>query len=211
ADDARFLDTPVYLDGRAVNDAALLLLLAPSGKFGLLKTQGLDISSTVFTVTKADETNRVVREFDGRPAAKVYAEAIGMEPDALSLENTGSLWPLALMVGDEPFLRVAAGGTPDGGLQFLHSVGEGMRLKLSRTTDIVESTALALAAKRKELGGISGILHFNCLSRQNILEAEGKADEFGRLFRGFPHAGLASHGEIYIAVANYTSTMLLFA
>ncbi|MDR1519193.1 MAG: hypothetical protein LBU23_03485, partial [Planctomycetota bacterium] len=40
ADDARFLDTPVYLDGRAVNDAALLLLLAPSGKFGLLKTQG---------------------------------------------------------------------------------------------------------------------------------------------------------------------------
>jgi hypothetical protein len=115
------------------------------------------------------------------------------------------------MVGEEPFLRLVLGARPDGSLQFLHSVNEGMRMKLSRTENILASTSRALAAKKAEMGGdISAILHFNCVARQLILEKEGEAEQFCQLFKGCHHAGFSSHGEIYIAIANQTSTMLLF-
>ena len=38
-------------------------------------------------------------------------------------------------------------------------------------------------------------------------------EEFGRLFAGSPHAGFFSHGEpeFYIAIANITAIMFVFA
>lgn len=210
-DDGRFVDTPVYHDGRALRDAMLLMLAKPRGRFGLVKTQGLKVSDRVFTVTRANEAERRVDEFDGRPAAMVLSEAIQVPVELMDLRGTFARWPFGLMVNGEPLLRVALEVLPGGGLQFAHAVGEGMRLVLSTPDDIVSTTASALEEARERLGGISGILHFNCMSRHHTLAERHELKDFGDLFRGFPNAGFSSHGEIYVAIANQTSTMLVFA
>ena len=69
----------------------------------------------------------------------------------------------------------------------------------------------ALEEVRGKLGSISAIFHINCMSRHQDLQKAGEWEVFGNLFTGYPNAGFASQGEVYIAIANCTSTMLVFA
>lgn len=217
-DDGRFAYTPVFCDGEMRTDAVVLALAKPSGKFRLVKTMALEILDRTFIVTGADEEKRLVTHLDGRPAAEAYREAVGeitggvfAEPaDAMTFAGTFSRWPFALMVGDEPYLRVALEVMPDGSLRCLNAVKEGMRLKQSRMSDLVGTTAEDMRKVRAELGNISALLHINCITRHQELLQLGKDGEFAALFAGYPSVGFSSQGEFYIAIANQTSTMLVF-
>ncbi len=211
-DDGAFAHTPVFLNGNAYTDAVVLGIAKPSGKFALLKTEGLKILDKTFVVTGSDEEKRLVTHLDGRPAAVVLSEIIGVPPEKMDFNGTFVDWPFGLMAGEEPFLRVALERMPDDSLRFLNSVKEGMRLKLGQMVDIVESTRRSLEEMRERLGGISAIFHINCMSRQDDLIKQGKTEAFGALFKGgYPHTAFSSQGEIYIAIANETSIMLVFA
>lgn len=213
SDGGRFTYTPVFCDGAMHADAVVLALAKPRGRFALVKTEGLELQDKTFTVTGVDEAKRLVTHLDGRPAAAAYREAIGFPEKDMELFGVLDQWPLGLMAGDTPFLRVATEELPDGSLRFLNAVKEGMRLKIGRPADIVETTRVSMEKVRAELGGISAVLHINCLSRLFVLQRQGqeKMEEFGRLFAGCAHAGFFSHGEFYIAIANITSVMLVFA
>ena len=217
-DDGKFAYTPLFCNGEMHVDVIILALAKPKGKFRLVKTMGLDILERTLVVTGADEENRLLTHFDGVPAAKAYRESMAeiagdalVEPEAeMTFAGTFSKWPLALMVGDEPYLRVAMEVKPDGSLVVLNAVKEGMRFKQSRMADIVDTTAADMKKVREDLGSISAILHINCISRHGKILEEGKVEEFAKLFAGYPSVGFSSHGEIYIAIANQTSTMLVF-
>ncbi len=210
-DDGAFAFTPVFYDGKSYTDAVVLALVKPKRKFTIVKTQGLALLDTVFTITGAVEEKRLVTHLDGRPAATVYSEAIGVPEEEMDFAGAFFDWPFGLMVGDEPFLRVAVERLPDSSLRFLNSLKEGMRLKLARTADIVDTTRKSLEELRGRLGTISAMLHINCMSRHYDLMKAGEDAEFGALFAGYPNTGFASQGEVYIAIANATSTMLVFA
>lgn len=211
-DDGVFAFTPVFFNGEMFTDAVVLALAKPSGRFALVKTEGLEILDKTFVVTGADEPNRLVTHLDGVPAAEAYSAATGMPVETMNdFASTFSKWPFGLMAGDEPYLRVAVERLPDGSLRFLNAVKEGMRLKLARPADILDHTREAMAAVREKLGSISALLHINCISRRHELERLGQCEAFGKLFAGYPSAGFSSHGEFFIAIANQTSTMLVFA
>ncbi len=210
-DDGKFAYTPLFFRGEMHTDAVILGLVKPAGRFCLVKTEGLEVLDRTFTVTGADEANRLVTHLDGRPAAAVYSEAIGVPEEGMDFENTFAKWPLSLMVGNEPYLRIAVERMPDSSLRFLNAVKEGMRLKLSRVADIVDTTRASMEEAKARLGSISALLHINCMSRHHELVGAGKCDAFGALFKGYPNAGFSSHGEFFIAIANQTSTMLVFA
>ncbi|MDR3077287.1 MAG: FIST C-terminal domain-containing protein [Planctomycetota bacterium] len=199
--------TPVFLNGQAIPDAIILGLAKPRVKFSLLKTQGMKVPNDSFVITKANE--RVIYELDNQPAASVYAKAVGVSENEFSLMNTFARYPLGVMVGEEPYLRVVMDSLPDGSLCFSHALREGTRIKICELSPIVSSTAAALEEQKRELGGIGGILHINCALRHLVLEEKNELEVFGGLFRGFPNVGFASHGEIFIAIANFTSTMLV--
>ncbi len=212
SDGGHFAFTPLLCDGGMHNDAVILVLAKPRGRFSLVKTEGLDLQEGIFTVTGADEEKRLVTHLDGRPAADVYREAIGIAGnDGIDLFGVLDQWPFGLMAGDMPFLRVVVEVLPDGALRFLNSVKEGMRFKIGRPTDIVDSTRASMEKVRAELGSISALLHFSCLSRLFVLRKQGRDVDFENLFTGYPSIGFFSHGEFFIAIANITSTMLVFA
>ncbi|MDR1534618.1 MAG: FIST C-terminal domain-containing protein [Planctomycetota bacterium] len=201
----------VFLNGEAHRDAAVLALIKPKYRFAVLKTEGLVITDRAFTITDSDYERRLLKTLDDRPAIEVYAEAIGTPVPEITMEKSFAQWPVGIMVGDEPFLRFPMKALPDGSMEFGHAIREGCRLKLCRLGGTLASTARALADMEKKLGGIAGILHVNCMLRHRELEELGQLEEFGDLFKGYPNAGFSSHGEIYISIANMTSTMLVFA
>ena len=205
-DDMAFRATHVFANGRAHADAALLAVLRMERGFSILKTQSFDTTGKRLTATRVDEAQRLVLEFDGQPAVRAYAAALGVAPEALP--ERFAAHPLGLMAGDEPFVRSPQKLVGEG-VKFFCAIAEGTEMEILRSTDIVAETRRALERKRQMLGGISGVVNFNCILRTLELQRTGKEQEYGRLFTEVPTIGFSTYGEEYLGHVNQTATMLV--
>jgi hypothetical protein len=206
-DDLRFCATHVYANGKSHTHAAVLALLEPAVPFSLLKTQSFSPQPQKLMVTKVNEEEREVEEFDHKPAAVAYAEAVGVPVEEVAEHFMDN--PLGLLFEGEPFVR-SPQRVKGGSIVFYCSVKEGMELSLLRSTDIIADTAAALESARKERGEISAIINFNCILRTLELRQKGLDGQYGDLFSEVPTIGFSTYGEQFIGHMNQTATMLLF-
>ncbi len=205
-DDLAFRATHVFAGGRAIPDAAVLAVLRLDRGFSILKTQSFATTGKRLVATRVDEASRTVHAFDGRPASEAYAAALGVSPEALPALFASH--PLGLMAGDEPFVRSPQRVVGEA-VKFYCAIAEGAELEILRATDIVEETRLALERKRKMLGGISGLVNFNCTLRTQELQKNGQTAAYGALFADVPTVGFSTYGEEYLGHVNQTATMLV--
>ncbi|HIJ96345.1 MAG TPA: hypothetical protein HPP94_11530 [Desulfuromonadales bacterium] len=206
-DDLKFDATYVYANGRSYSNAAVLALIEPSDAFTFVKTQSFSRLPQKLVVTKANEATREVLEFNHKPAAEAYAEALGTT--VADAPNHFMHNPVGLVFEDEPFVRSPKLIKGDS-LFFYCSVVEGMELSLLESTDIIADTKKALETARQELGGISGIINFNCILRTLELGQKGLSDAYGELFNIAPTIGFSTYGEQFIGHINQTATILVF-
>ncbi|HEX9023546.1 MAG TPA: FIST N-terminal domain-containing protein, partial [Geobacteraceae bacterium] len=206
-DDLKFEDTSVYANGKSYPHSAVVALLEPAAPFTFVKTQSFCELPQKLTVTKADEFKREVIEFNHKPAAVAYAEAVGVS--VAEAPNRFMHNPVGLVFEGEPFVR-SPQQIKEEGMVFYCSVKEGMDLSLLESTDIIASTKKSLDAAQAELGGVSGIVNFNCILRTLELGQKGLAEEYGKLFESVPTVGFSTYGEQYIGHINQTATMLVF-
>jgi hypothetical protein len=206
-DDLKFANTYVYANGKSYTNAAVMALLEPGVKFSFVKTQSFNKLPKTLVVTKANEFKREVLEFNHKPAAVAYAEAVGTSvADAPTrfMHN-----PVGLVFEEEPFVRSPQQIKGDK-MIFYCSVKEGMELSLLESTDIIASTKKALEDERKKHGAISGILNFNCILRTLELDQKKLTKDYGKLFNAESTVGFSTYGEQYIGHINQTATMLVF-
>jgi len=208
-DNLEFKETRVFYNGQASNDGAALLVLECAVPFKIVKTCSFEPSGKQFTVTRADVPNRVIYELDGKPVAKVYAEALGVSPEKLD-GNIFMSHPVGLMIDGNPWIRSPQQLLPDGGLKFYCRVLEGMKIHLMNSTDLVEDSKVAVVAAKKELGQISGGLTFNCILRRLELDAKKSHIQFLGAFSGLQTAGFHTYGESLLGHINQTLTAVFF-
>ena len=204
-DDLKFKQTHVFADGKALTNAAVIVLMKMAAEFDFIKTQSFSVLDRCFTATKVNEANREVVEFNHRPAVEVYAEALGTSADKAAdffMSN-----PLGLMMGDEPYVR-SPQQIQGKSLIFYCNIVEGMDLCLLKSEDIVKGTKADLDKKLKEIGSISGILNFNCILRTLELKQKKTTDAYGQLFSEIPTVGFSTYGEAFVGHINQTATML---
>ncbi|MDR1613918.1 MAG: hypothetical protein LBT97_14245 [Planctomycetota bacterium] len=234
----RFEKTLVFLDGAVYGNGAVLALMKPRVKFSVFKTQFIKLTDCTMVATAVDRERRVVLEFDGQPAATAYAAAMGVElsPElfkasgkkssqiyaeaVLNLGRSGNIedafvkrfieWPLAVMIGGEPFIRAATTLTDAGGLQMYMPPIAGVRYTATRSEDALAGMRAVLEEKRRELGTISGVITATCALLAVQLRTAGEEREYGGLFRDIPTVGLASYGEIYVGVVSQSAAMIVF-
>jgi len=206
-DDLKFAATYVYANGKSYRNAAVLALLKPGSEFSFIKTQSFSILPRKLVVTRANEANREVVEFDHKPAAAAYAEALGISVQDAAGRFTHN--PLGLVIDGEPFVR-SPQRIKGSSMLFYCGVMEGMELSLLEATNIIEDTRKALAEARAKLGTVSGIVNFNCILRTLELEQNEATEEYGGLFSGCPTVGFSTYGEQFIGHLNQTATMLVF-
>ncbi|MDR1745434.1 MAG: FIST C-terminal domain-containing protein [Planctomycetota bacterium] len=199
----------VMYDGNSYAHAAVLALWKPKRGFSLLKTQAATLTGKTLLVTRADEKNRIVWEFDGEDATAAYARAIGKTAGTMG-DIDFAEYPIALDANGEPFLQAVIKQVDGKGLQVFARTREGTRRSIASVGDVVETTRSALAAKRAETGDAAAILHINCVGRHAVLKDRGGLDGFGALFAGVPTVAMSSYGEIWVGVVAQTSTMILF-
>ncbi len=206
-DDLKFAKTFVYANGTSYTGAAVLAILEPGVEFSLVKTQSFSPMRQKLVVTKANEAKREIMEFNHKPAAIAYAEAIGTS--VADAPNHFMHNPVGVVFEGEPFVRSPQQIKGDSML-FYCGVKEGIELNLLESSDILADTKKALEMTRSELGGISGIINFNCILRTLELRQKGLTEEYGKLFSEAPTIGFSTYGEQFIGHMNQTATMLVF-
>lgn len=206
-DDLKFQNTQIYANGKSYTNAALLALLHVPGGFDILKTQSFNKLDKKLVVTKALETGREVLEFNGKPAALAYAEAVGTT--VLDVPNHFMHHPVGLIIDGEPYVR-SPQRVNGKNIVFYCNIPEGTEVTLLESTDIVKDTRRELDAKIKELGSISGVINFHCILRTLELEKKGQTGAYGQVFTDIPTVGFSTYGEEYLGHINQTSTILLF-
>ncbi len=206
-DDLKFSQTWVYANGKAYTDAALLALLKPKVGFSFIKTQSFKHCPTKLIATKVKLSERKVIEFNHKPAAVAYAEAVGTSADKAGQFFMSN--PVGLVIDGEPYVR-SPQRIEAGAMHFYCNVMEGMEMTMLESSDIVQDTRSAVAEKLAELKHISGIINFHCILRTLELEKKGMTEAYADIFSDIPTIGFSTYGEEFIGHINQTSTMLIF-
>jgi hypothetical protein len=205
-DDLAFKATSIYAGGNTYSNAALLAMFRLETGFDLIKTQSFKALDKHLVVTRAGGVGREVAEFNGKPAAIAYAEALGVP--VAELPGRFMHNPVGIMLNNEPYVR-SPQRLDRTNIVFYCNLPEGMEVSLLESGDIIRDTRAALQAKTEELGHIAGIINFDCILRTQELEKAGLAEAYGELFSGVPTVGFSTYGEEYIGHINQTATMLV--
>ena len=198
-DDLHFRETVLLHGGTIHRRAAVVVLVETDHPFQTFKSDHFEPTSTKFVVTASDDEQRIVHELNAEPAAREYAMAVGLDPEALTPMSFAA-YPLAVKVGGEYFCRSIRRMNADGSLTFFCAIDEGVVLTLAQPRDIVETTRNDLARLDAALGGIDLIIGFDCVLRR--LDAESRQVRQGicDLYRRYDVVGFETYGEQYKAM-----------
>jgi hypothetical protein len=163
---------------------------------------GVRPTKKLYSVTKSDGC--LIQEFDGRPAAEVYAEAIGV--DMTNLEKNafglGMRYPLGMLDIEDNFWIKAPGIIIDKkGVLCAAKVPTGAALYLmdSNPQNLINAAKMRIEKAKKKLGGkIAASVIFSCVMRKALLgkdiEKEIKLVR-ATLGNSSPFAGFYTYGE----------------
>lgn len=209
-DDMAFEQTRVYCGATASTHGAALLVLETAVPFTVVKTCSFEPTGRTFTITEADVAARVVWQLDGRPAAEVYAEAVGRSIDTLD-SSVFMSHPVGLMIDGKPWIRSPQRVVDGRGVKFFCQILPGMDVELMRSTDLIGDTRAALRSATAALDGrISGAVMFNCILRRLEIDANGWGQPFIDAISTVPTAGFHTYGESWLGHMNQTLTAILF-
>jgi hypothetical protein len=193
-DGLTFTYTAVYSDGRFVPDAATLTMVTLDAPFELFRLQHHEPTPVVLVTTDASPDQRLVRSFNGRPAAQVYAEAVGVGVDELG-PAVFSPHPLVLQAAGGSWVRSISSVSPDGSLSLLAAVDIGDVLRVGSSVGMIEKLEERLAALTGVLGDVSGILTFDCVLRRLEFEENALDAQVGQILARNKAYGFSTYGE----------------
>ncbi|MDD2465816.1 MAG: FIST N-terminal domain-containing protein [Desulfobulbus sp.] len=190
----RFQQTFVYHDGRLLQNAAVFTLCMTSLPFTVFKHQHFEPTEKRLVITEAEPEKRLVREINGEPAVKAYADLIGVAEDALNA-SVFSRYPLMLRIGNEFFVRSIAGVEADGSLRFYCAIDKGLVLTIGQGQSAAASLQYSFDQVREEIGEPVVILGCDCILRRLEMEERGIDAEIGQLMARNRVFGFSTYGE----------------
>jgi hypothetical protein len=207
-DDLRFESTRVFHKGCFHTDSAVLVLAKTAYPVKSFMTQHFVPTERRFVITDAEPEKRLVREIDGLPAAQVYAELIGVDPENLDPMRFAAT-PMVVTIGEVPYVRAISHVLPDGSLKLFCAIEEGVVLRLARGEGMLERMQQQFTTLRRELGEPLVILGCDCVLRRIEMNDKHLIAPMGAIMKRNRVVGFHSYGEQYGGVhVNQTFTGL---
>ncbi|MCY0994011.1 FIST C-terminal domain-containing protein [Nannocystis sp. ILAH1] len=207
--------THVHVDGEVATDAALVALFRTDAPWAALRSHWYEPTGQTLTITKVDDSCTRALEIDGQPAARRYAELLGVSVDELEFGRPRgfSERPTGVRVGREIFLRSPWKPLPDGSILFANMLDEGAELELMRRVDMVQSTHEFFTVELpRRVRSPTATLLFHCGGRMWTAHSHGIVDRLSQAFTAAPTpAGMNVCFELFRGFAiNTTLTALAF-
>lgn len=207
-DDMSFTRTWCITDGRVLSDCGILALVRTKHQFSAFRHDNFEPTDVRLVVTDCDQEARTVKELNAAPAAREYAECIGVSAGDLDSMSFAS-HPVVVKVGGEYYCRSIGHTNPDGSLTFFCAVETGVVLTMSRSRHLVESAQAAFKSVASALGGADFVLGFDCALRRLDAENRQMKRELSDVYRDFGVIGFNTYGEQFGAMhLNQTFTGL---
>lgn len=205
----------IHLDGEVCGDAVLVALFRTSAPWGALRSHWYVPTGERLVITKVDESHTRALEIDGQPAARRYAELLGVSPEDLEFGKPHgfAVRPTALKVGREYFIRAAWRPLEDDSILFANLLEEGTELELMRMGDPAGMMRQFFKEELpRRVPNPQAALLFHCSGRMWYANATNTAQQLAETLRDAPPAaGMNVHFEIYSGFhINTTLTVLAF-
>ena len=205
-DDLKFERTSVYWNGEFFSDAAVFSLFETSRPFSTFKLQHFAPTDRKLVVTAADPARRVVKEFNGLPAAEAYAELLGLSVEQLD-SNVFSSNPMMLRIGSDEYVRSIQKVNPDLSVTLYCAIDEGLVLTVGKGMEPLASLAKGFRDATKDIGTPSLVIGCDCILRRLELEQGHLDRQAGDILATNKVFGFSTYGEQFNAVhVNQTFT-----
>jgi hypothetical protein len=193
-DNLAFRETAIFLDGKVLSSASLLVLVSTDLAFRVFERQHFQALDQKMVVTRADPARRVVMEINAEPAAEEYARLIGLEPAELTPLVFAS-HPLVVKAGGRHYVRAIQRVDADGCLHFFCAIDEGIILSVAKSGDLVANLASLFDELRAELGSIDAVIGFDCVLRYVEMEQRQMLTEASKIMAQNNVVGFNTYGE----------------
>ena len=217
ASDAR-VDRPsalLHVDGEVMDNAALLVLFQTDARWAAMRSHWYRPTGRRVTITKVDTTCLRAIAIDGLPAARRYADLLGVDVADLGWDHPAGFgtWPTAIAVGREYVMRAPWKALDDGSVLFANLIEEGMELEIMHAGDLAGMTRRFLSEEMPaRVGPPTAALFFTCAGRRWYSDSCGRTDEVSQSFAAAKWAvGMESFFEIFCSFnLNTTLSALVF-
>lgn len=224
SDNLHFKKSYQFFNGKAYSDSAVAARIVTKTPQAVSLKHGWIPTGTNLIVTKAE--GKVVKEFDGQPALKVYMDLLKEDIskfDFTKFYNFASGHPLGVPAGREEFIirDPLSASLEDNSITFVSEVPENSIVQLMEGTpeSLLEASKQATTKAQELLAGAAPmiILIADCVSRLLFLGSDAKTEIENIKIDGkddTPMLGFFSFGEVGIekggAPAFYNKTCGLY-
>jgi hypothetical protein len=198
-DQMQFKNTYVFCNGAFHNDSAALALISTPLPFKIFKTQHFVAGPQRMVVTDADESQRLVREINGRPAAEEYARALGVQISELGTVHFSS-HPLVVRINGMDFVRSVLRANPDGSLTFYCAIERGMVMRVAEGMAFVENLQRTFSGIHDEIGVPQLVIACDCVLRKLEMSQKQLGNTVSQIFRLNNTVGFNTYGEQFAGV-----------
>jgi hypothetical protein len=201
--------TMVSLNGKVYDNACIFVFLKNlGGKIKLYRENIYKPTNHYFTATKVDVKNRIVYEYDHKPAAKVTAEALNTTVE--ELPNYLDCNPLGRIIGSEMYITANQMVTKNNGMAYHARVYNNSKMALLEPDDYKTVINQTIQTVKKDIPKPSLAIMINCLARSILFEQDGYLNSFAKNMGSAlgDYIGFAGYGE-QLNQQHFNQTMVL--
>lgn len=193
-DDLQFKKTWVLANDKAYSNACTVIVGESEVGFHIHKHQHFKETEKELVATEVDSEKRIIKTFDGYPAAQRYAEVLGLRVDELT-PQVFSDHPITFAVNGQIYVRSIQQKLADDSLAFYCGVEEGMVFRLGGHEDMVHALEKDLSKLQDEKFEFT--LVCNCILRSLEASAAKKQQKLGEKLTKFSShiIGFDTYGE----------------
>ncbi|QAA33109.1 FIST signal transduction protein [Clostridium manihotivorum] len=188
--------TMISFNGKVYENAcAFVLIKNLGGKIRLYRENIYKPTNHYFTATKVDVRNRIVYEYDNRPAAKVVAEALNTTVEGLNKYLDTN--PLGRIIGNDMYITANQAVTSNNGMSYHARVYNNSKMVLLEPDDYKHVISETIKQVKKDVPNPSFSIMINCLARSLLFEKDGYLNEFAKSMSSAlgNYIGFAGYGE----------------
>jgi hypothetical protein len=176
-DKGRAEKTLVSLNGIVYENACVFAIIKNcNGKIKFYRENIYKPTKHYFTATKVDVKNRIVYEYDNKPAAKVTAEALNTTVS--ELDKYLDKYPLGRIIGSDMYITANQAVTAGQGMAYHARVYNNARMVLLEPDNYEAVIKETLQKIKADIPKPSLTILINCLARSILFENEGYLNEF---------------------------------
>lgn len=201
--------TLVSFNGQVFDNACVFVIIKNlGGKIRLYKENIYKKTDNYFTATKVDLRNRIVHEYDNKPAAQVISQALNTTVDKLP-QYLGN-YPLGRIVGDEMYIVANNKIEENDALSYHARIYTNSKVVLLEPDDYKRVLNETISRIKNEIPSPSLSIMINCLARSMFFESTGYIDEFAKNIGNAlgDYIGFSGYGE-QLNCEHFNQTMVI--